>query len=416
VKERLVEHWLTRTNERGDQTPFCQLLVAQGYTIVHVSPHGPFEQGKDVIAIGPSGAPVAYQLKAGNITTQRWRTEVRPEVEELLDIPIKHPSMAAHGDHESWLVTSGNLADVVRVEIHDRNARCVRDGKRPLRVKVGGELIAEFVGAHERYFPVDPPDLKRFLEVYMADGRAELPKSEYAAFLVSMLPYNDPALPMKARGQAVSSAILLASYVAEPYRKTGNYWVVAEAWLVTAAHVLPLIDSTGADPRDWEQTLLLVEAALEQAVEQLTREVVERQGDLFEDGLFDPPMYRFRTTVLAGWLAGGLLYKLLKHDAGWRDEAVLELIERRLLPLILWGEAAVPSFLNLMWCYGAFTRTAQRDMVLATVLRELVQPLGRTDEGGLLNPYYGLDIGVRSATKSLRDPIFDPGHTGYGRG
>ena len=97
MRERLVEHWLTRTNERGYQTPFCQLLVAQGYTIVHVSPHGPFEQGKDVIAIGPSGAPVAYQLKAGNITTQRWRTEVRPEVEELLDVPIKHPSVVAHG-------------------------------------------------------------------------------------------------------------------------------------------------------------------------------------------------------------------------------------------------------------------------------------------------------------------------------
>jgi hypothetical protein len=212
---------------------------------------------------------------------------------------------------------------------------------------------------------------------------------------------------MRAKGQAVSSAVLLASYVAEPYRKNGNHWAVAEAWLVTAAHILALIDSTGADPRDWEQTLFLAEAAIEQAVEQLTAEVIERQEHLFEDGLFDPPTYRIRTTVLTGWLAGGLLYKLLKNDAGWRNEAVLELIDRRLLPLTLWGEAAVPSFLNLMWCYGAFTRTAQRDAILETILRTRVQALGQSDEDGLLNPYYGLDFSVRLATKSLRDPIFE---------
>jgi len=229
MRERLVEHWLTRTNERGYQTPFCQLLVAQGFKIVHVSPHGPFEQGKDVIAISPDGIPVAYQLKAGEISTQRWRTEVRPEIEELLDVPIKHPSIPLHSTHESWLVTTGNLSDVVRVEINDRNIQRIHEGKKPLMVKVRGELIAEFVAAHKGYFPVDPPELRRFLELYMADGRAELPKEEYAKLLVSILPFQEPTLSSKKIEQATSSMILLASYIAEAYRQAKNHWAIAAA-------------------------------------------------------------------------------------------------------------------------------------------------------------------------------------------
>jgi hypothetical protein len=39
------------------------MLVAEGYTIVHLSRHSPIEMGKDIIAIDKDGIPCAFQLK-----------------------------------------------------------------------------------------------------------------------------------------------------------------------------------------------------------------------------------------------------------------------------------------------------------------------------------------------------------------
>ena len=73
--ERVVENWLTNANERQYQIPFCQVLAAEGETVVYISPHGQREQGKDVITLGRgrNRVPRAYQLKAGRVTLKDWR-------------------------------------------------------------------------------------------------------------------------------------------------------------------------------------------------------------------------------------------------------------------------------------------------------------------------------------------------------
>ena len=73
VIERVIENWLTSANERSYHIPFCQLLAAEGEPVIHVSPHGPFEQGKDVITIDKKGKLRAYQLKQGDIGLAEWR-------------------------------------------------------------------------------------------------------------------------------------------------------------------------------------------------------------------------------------------------------------------------------------------------------------------------------------------------------
>src|SRR5437899_961870 len=139
--ERVVENWLSKTKERSLQLAYCQVLAHRGERIVYISPHGPFEQGKDVVSLSVDGTPHAYQLKVGDVTLGRWRTEVWPEVEERLDIPIKHPAVDKAVPHRSWLVISGELKDEVRVQIDDRNAKRAREGKLPLEVVVGGQLL-----------------------------------------------------------------------------------------------------------------------------------------------------------------------------------------------------------------------------------------------------------------------------------
>jgi hypothetical protein len=59
--ERIVENWLTSASERSFQIPFCQLLSAQGETLLYIASHGPFEKGKDVITVTRGGRLRAYQ-------------------------------------------------------------------------------------------------------------------------------------------------------------------------------------------------------------------------------------------------------------------------------------------------------------------------------------------------------------------
>src|SRR5215813_9372668 len=147
--ERVIENWLISVPERDFQIPFCQLLALRGQRVVHVSPHGPFEQGKDVIAVDASGEAHAYQLKVGDISLPRWRDEVRAEIEELLDLPIVHPSIDKQRGHRSYLITTGNFGDPVRREIDDRNEDRCRKGKPVLETEMRGQLLKAFVEAHE---------------------------------------------------------------------------------------------------------------------------------------------------------------------------------------------------------------------------------------------------------------------------
>lgn len=87
--ERLIENWLSSTNERGYEVPFCQLLMAEGHRIIHLNRHSPTEQGKDVISLDHKGKLCAFQLKGRDIDIARWRREVKPEVDALGDCPSK---------------------------------------------------------------------------------------------------------------------------------------------------------------------------------------------------------------------------------------------------------------------------------------------------------------------------------------
>jgi hypothetical protein len=141
--ERVVENWLTNAGERGGyEIAFRQLLSFQGHRILHKSSHGPMEQGKDIITIGPDGIPCAYQLKAErDISLTTWR-KIKGEVDELLEIPIQHPSVSNDSpNHRAYLVNNGYLKDTVRRLIHDHNRVAKRRGIPELHVIQLGDLV-----------------------------------------------------------------------------------------------------------------------------------------------------------------------------------------------------------------------------------------------------------------------------------
>ena len=101
--ERAIENWLTNTNERNYQTPFCQVLMHKGQRVLYLSSHRPMEQGKDIITQDVNGDYNAYQLKTGDIDLRKWR-DIRGEIEELIQLPIVHPCVNKNTRHRSFLV------------------------------------------------------------------------------------------------------------------------------------------------------------------------------------------------------------------------------------------------------------------------------------------------------------------------
>lgn len=109
MKDRLIEDWLTRINERGYESSFCQILLSQGYQILRCG-HSPTEHGKDVLAISPDGAVCAYQLKSGDFS-QADVGKHHAQLTMLVETRPIHPGLPASFEYRVFFVTTGEFKD-----------------------------------------------------------------------------------------------------------------------------------------------------------------------------------------------------------------------------------------------------------------------------------------------------------------
>ena len=404
--ERVIENWLTSVPERDFTVAFCQLLALRGQRVVHVSPQGPFEQGKDIITLDADGQPRGYQLKVGDISLSRWRDEVKSEVDELLDVPIIHPSVDKRVPHRSHLVTTGNLADPVRRLIDDVNEARLRHGKGVLDTETRGQLLKAFVEAHEDLLPKEVDDLRSFFELYTRPGQYNVPKEKFARLLAAILPLAVGGDAPKTRQveRAAASALLLASYLLATYERQKNHWAAAEGWAVTIAYLLAVVEKHGLSP-GLTTTITLAKTGLFSAIETLKEEVLSRTA-FFEPGLVDGPFYRYRVPIMLGYLAAYQLAKKAHRDADWYDARVNELIAELGQDLRLSGEAPIAYVLPVYW-YLQLSGDGEQAERLYTAVLTGVADAASNPEGGLVSPYYEFDTLLRADLGLLEEPVHE---------
>jgi hypothetical protein len=398
--ESVIENWLTNTDERGYQAPFCQLLTLKGYKVVHVSTHGPFEQGKDIIAIDSAGIPCAFQLKAGDISLSRWR-EIRPEVEELLDVPINHPSIDKTVPHKSYFITTGNFSDPVRREIDDRNEQRRKDKKSVLYTTVKGELLQDFLSAGSKFLPKEITDIELFLNLYSYDGANPFPKERFVKILSTVSPLSREC----DKGVLVRSAasnLIFSAYLLSPYERAKNYWSLSDGWIINAAYLLALAEKYNAY-EELHPTINLAIASAERSLAALQKESLESQ-DLIQNGLFDGMFYPFRATILCGYLSAYRLYLLLKGMEDWYDDQVISFFEAYEKDLKLFGEGAIPFLLSSFW-YLLKTGNKEKAHKSLIKLIEAIIYANRKQKTGLINPYYEIEVAIQHYMGLLNEPI-----------
>jgi hypothetical protein len=400
VIERVVENWLTSVNERQYQIQFCQLLVAEGETVLYISKHGPSELGKDVITLDSEGVPRCYQLKRGDLGLSDWRA-VEGEVNQLVEIDPNHPSLPANPPrHKSYFVTNGTLKDPVVNAITQRNLTWAKRDYGPLICIQKDELVSRFIVAHGKYFPALPIDVRIFLELYTADGAAPLNKQAFAGFIEQLLRLDEmEATPLEVR-RAAASAVLFTSYALHNQTIANNHWAVFEGWVVAGAAILALATKHGTGEVNWSFSFDLCYDLAVDALERLCKECSGNetqfvQGSPFSDGY----VYRARITILAGLLAA---LRLTFEEDGISDQAKkhMEFIDGFLFAqrdrLQLWGESAMPFF--ILSAMGLERRGchALSESVLVQLIRTICTLNGKGAMGpGLTNPYW-------SAERSLR--------------
>ncbi len=182
--DRVVENWLTRANERQYQFPFCQVLIAKGFRIFHLSSHGPQEQGKDIIALDKRARPIGFQLKTGDIDLSALR-KIHGELNELVEVPIQFPGFPRRPHHRSVLVTNGMLNDPARQTLSNYVQGWESRGFPRLQVELKDSLLRDFVDLHGKYLPSQLSDVVQLLRFYTRDGLAPRPRAEFAGFVAN---------------------------------------------------------------------------------------------------------------------------------------------------------------------------------------------------------------------------------------
>jgi hypothetical protein len=423
VHERLIEGWLDSASERSYQAPFCQMLVAEGYRILHSTRHSSIELGKDVVAVHPKGSACAYQLKGqpgGRLTLHAFR-EIQGQLRELTDIALPF-SGHQKTQHRSFLVTNGYVEEEVRLAIEGMNAGNANSGypDRRLEVIQRGDLLqmAQRLGAS--LWPTEIQGTHALLQMLVDEGDGPFPVERATSMLADMLGLG----PVKQKWRApelrrrITSAALLTSLSLQNFEARQNHLATAVAWVVFSVSAIAACERLELSvQRNAAASISVAMEAAKDALIDLTKEVLERDTMLEGDAVVDFSVYRGRFTLLLGLLA--LVWFWCEKD-GWPDDLDRDALERFLVEnrdqVLLWGEGAIPQILVYYWALRRLRPGVRSDSLLLSLLRSTIATDHNRQPKGLPSPYWDYESVVRHELSGFlgaeQDPMAEETGTG----
>jgi hypothetical protein len=96
------------------------------------------------------------------------------------------------------------------------------------------ELLKNFFDAQGRFVPTELPDIRSFLEVYLADGRTILAKDKLFRVLEQTAFAEKPTRKSDSV-DAITSSLVITSYLLNAFEQANNHYGMAEGWAILAA-------------------------------------------------------------------------------------------------------------------------------------------------------------------------------------
>ena len=387
MKERLVEDWLIRINERGYEVSFCQILLAKGFRVLRCG-HSPTEHGKDILAIAPDGSVYAYQLKTGDFA-QADVTKHHDQINMLVEARPIHPGLPASFDYRPFLVTTGEFKDPAISLIKELNAGWQQRDLPALGLINGRQLHVDLVALSSDFWPVESPAIRRFRELYLVDGRGDLDVAQFARFLIAILRDAKSGLDLERR---VAAANIFAGYLLDAFYQQNDYWSVFRGWTICASQIAWAGESNDFEPKHWEMAFGLARDAALNSLKQLSAEVSGK--DAFR--VYDRELDDFTRTRNTLSLAGAACWQLLAaqeqikgDDLRQTVELIAKFIQRQ--RVFFWGEGALSQFLVIIWLLERGQQQANAKVLLASLIEGVSERNARESNKPYEDPYVSPD-------------------------
>lgn len=392
MQNRLVENWLTSCKELSFTTPFVQLLIKEGYTVLRAQ-GGLNEQGKDVIALNRKGEVCCFQLKCGNINAKEW-AKINGQVNDLTQLPPVHSSFGEPPRKwKCYLVTNGSFQGTVQQVVTDYSQAQRRAGHMPVETVDKEELVRRFVDGYGSFFPAEPQDLNLFLDMYCRHGDTSLNREEFKRFFENWLESHSGLRSNQKKYEALQAAGMLCSYLLANKYVSQNYVEIINGWVLVLLTILYFADKWDVPERRiavLEQTILneieTVYTALIKEVAENEHSFVESDYGLLSEGVIT---HKLRCTELLGHISAYFNYCGIRAVAPEFTERIAEKFMELAQYKVIVGEASAPLLYNYVI---SLLRTEENEAAIpqsAGLLNGLLAHYA--DEGsGMPSPYYSL--------------------------
>ncbi|WJI09503.1 hypothetical protein FGU46_05050 [Methanobacterium sp. CWC-01] len=384
--EKAIENWLTKTNETNYRAAFFQVLLNE-YELVK-NTHGPLEDGKDIIAIDSDGNYHAFQLKSGNMNLTDWRN-IKSQIDELVEIPINHPSFKPGQTHQSHLVMNGVVNSYAISKINGHNSSYVSRGYNELKIIDIHELLKMFKKAQGKFIPQEFDDFSLFLGLLNSDGRDLLPKDQFIDFLDQII-FSRDMVRESDKINAVSSSLIIVSYLLDPFQNKENYFALFEAWTCLAASIMRFAHKSGLKDK-WEESVELIMLEIKRNLSLLQDEVLEKK-DFFEGSMIgeNRASYNSRILLVLGTLSTLEIHLSLVKEDYKVNEELFELIKENQDNYFFWGESAFPFLFSIIKYLEKEDENEIAYSLLENMFLSIVNRNQPNKDFGFPNPYYNL--------------------------
>mgnify|MGYP000654455399 CR=1 FL=1 len=151
VLHALISDLLEKLDERELEMIFRSLLRSKGHsTIFKRTRHGPGEHGKDIVSLSDKDGVKKvniFQLKTRRISINRWRTEIKPELEAMIQVPVSHPMISGTEPKLYFLVSTGDFSRDAAEEFDAYNKHNLKVGNPEVRLLNKDNLVNMFINS-----------------------------------------------------------------------------------------------------------------------------------------------------------------------------------------------------------------------------------------------------------------------------
>ncbi len=411
MQERVIENWLTNANELSFTIPYSQVLALQGHRILHISPKkATLEQGKDIISVDRAGVVHCYQLKGEDVTLDRWRRELKPEVEAMIELPPRHPSLRKDTDWVCHLVVNGEFKGEATREIADFQHAREASGRKSFDTVVRGQLLRAFADVYGSYLPRELDDFTAFMDLYREDGLEPVNKAKLAqlleGFFGQAFAEGSKRPSRNAIRQQINAAVVSVSYLlANKYRQK-SYIAALEGWLLLLGYVLAVAERNDLSEKYWLPSVRLIEQIVDETVEDLLGELDERvhYAQPTTVPYADAYVYKARVTIVASYLAAYCMYRRIMGEASSAEPRVRAFLDKTvdLRLLEIKGEGQIVLIAIVALFYHLIGETEQAAELLVACVGII---LAMRDKGGMYDPYVDIQDIIRSELRITLTPV-----------